>query len=250
MAILPSSRTTQSSSSPHWQQSSDQKSNRSWDSWQTSSWTELACLKLIISWRSTGGVDRHTKRAPHFLMHKCCAVSLQSCCQSVQSNSGPRSTLSAFRPKTFTPNPRRTMSYVLQNLAPRPGTPSSPFPESVFQRAEQPCGDQRPQQSGALTELPPLTGCKPNRIAEDRENRHFTRDGQFTEHEDLRVRLLSFHQSIIASTCDSAESIATPPESDFDDEQLRALLASPHCTCRSEEQVQNDRKFITLNEKT
>ena len=31
----------------------------------------------------------------------------------------------------------------------------------------------------------------------------------------------------MASTLDSAESIATPPESDFDDEQLRALLASP-----------------------
>ena len=31
----------------------------------------------------------------------------------------------------------------------------------------------------------------------------------------------------MASTYDSAESIATPPESDFDDEQLRDLLASP-----------------------
>ena len=33
--------------------------------------------------------------------------------------------------------------------------------------------------------------------------------------------------SFLPSTHDSAESIATPPESDFDDEQLRALLASP-----------------------
>ena len=68
-----------------------------------------------------------------------------------------RSTLSAFRPKTFTPHPRRAMSHTLQNLTPRTGTPSSPFPESVFQQSEQPCRDQRPQQSGALTELPPLT---------------------------------------------------------------------------------------------
>ena len=44
----------------------------------------------------------------------------------------------------------------------------------------------------------------------------------------VRVRPWSFHQSVIASTYDSAESIATPPpEADFDDEQLRALLASP-----------------------
>ena len=48
------------------------------------------------------------------------------------------------------------MSYTLQSLTPRTGTPSSFFPESVFQQSEQPCEDQRPQQSGALTELPPL----------------------------------------------------------------------------------------------
>ena len=114
------------------------------------------------------------------------------------------------------------MSCTLQNLTPRTGTPSSPFPESVFQRGEQSCEDQRPQQSGALTELPHLT-----RLAGDRDYRHFTGDGQFTEHEYLRVRPLSFHQSIIASTHDSTESIATSLESDSDDEQLSALLASP-----------------------
>ena len=104
---------------------------------------------------------------------------------------------------------------------------SSPFPESVFQHSEQPFEDQRPQQSGALTQLPPLTGYEPNRTAEDWDYRYLTRDGQFTELEDLRVRLLFFHQSITASTYDSAESIATCQESDFDDEQLRDLLASP-----------------------
>ena len=39
---------------------------------------------------------------------------------------------------------------------------------------------------------------------------------------------LFFHRPSITSTCDSAESIATPPpESDQDDEQIRALLAWP-----------------------
>ena len=38
--FYPSSRTTHSSSSSHWQRSSGSKSNRSWGSWQTSSWTE------------------------------------------------------------------------------------------------------------------------------------------------------------------------------------------------------------------
>ena len=117
--------------------------------------------------------------------------------------------------------------YTLQNLTPRTSTPSSPFPEPVFPNSEQPCEDQRPLQRGALTETPPFTGYEPNQIVEDQNYRHFTGDGQFTEVEDLRVRPLSLHQSIIASTYDSAESIATPPESDFHDEQLRALLASP-----------------------
>ena len=76
-------------------------------------------------------------------------------------------------------------------------------------------------------ETPPLTGYEPNPIGEHRDYRHFTGDGQFTELKDLLVRPLSFHQSIIASTHDSAESISTPLESDFDDEQLGALLASP-----------------------
>ena len=46
----------------------------------------------------------------------------------------------------------RAMSYTLQNLTPRTSTPSSPFPEPVFQHSEQPCEDPRPQQRGALTE--------------------------------------------------------------------------------------------------
>ena len=121
------------------------------------------------------------------------------------------------------------MSYTVPHfVTPRTGTPSSPFPESVFQRAEQPCEDRRPQlMSGALTEQPHFTGYEPKQLAEDRDYKHFTGDDQFTEHEDLRVKPLSVHQSIITSTYDSVESIATPPESDLDDEQLRALLASP-----------------------
>ena len=137
--FYPSSRTTHSSSSSHWQQSSDWKSNRSWDSWQTSSWTEQifsSCSEMsfrLPEIQSPGNlrgnfVDRHTCRAPRFLMHSCCAVSLQSCCQSVQSHIDlhapawlkPRSTLSAFRPKTLTPHHRRAMSYTLQNLTPHP----------------------------------------------------------------------------------------------------------------------------------
>ena len=54
-------------------------------------------------------------------------------------------------------HPRRAMPYTLQNLTPRTSTPSTPFPEPVFQHSKHPCQDQRPQQRGALTETPPLT---------------------------------------------------------------------------------------------
>ena len=54
---------------------------------------------------------------------------------------------------------------------------------------------------------------------------HFTEDDQITELEG-RVKPLSF-QSFLRTTYGSAESITTPPESDFDDEQLRTQLASP-----------------------
>ena len=65
-------------------------------------------------------------------------------------------------------------------------------------------------------------------LTEDQDYKHFTEDWQLTEHEDLRVKPLFFHQSIIASTYETVEGIATPhPESDLDDEQLRTLLASP-----------------------
>ena len=40
------------------------------------------------------------------------------------------------------------------------------------------------------------------------------------------VKPLSYSQSLVNSAYDSAESIATPPDSDLEDEQLRKLLAS------------------------
>ena len=75
-----------------------------------------------------------------------------TCCQSAQSHIDlhapawlkSRSTLSAFRPKTFTLRPRRAVSYSLQNMTPRTGTRSPPFSESVFQQPGQPCEETAP----------------------------------------------------------------------------------------------------------
>ena len=119
-----------------------------------------------------------------------------------------------------------------------------------------PCADLRPNLSGAWAKPPPFTGYEPKQIAEPHEpkqiaehqdHRYFTEDGQYAEHEDLRVKSLFFHQPSVASTYDSAESIVTPPlDSDLDDEQIRALLASPLYQQEREENA----KFITLNERT
>ena len=99
-------------------------------------------------------------------------------------------------------------------------------PEPVPLRAQKPCEDRRPQRSGALAEPRLLTGYEPKQLSENQDYKPL--HGRLTEHKDSRIKPLSFHQSITASTYDSAESIATRhPESDLDDEQLRALMASP-----------------------
>ena len=51
----------------------DWKSNKSWDSWQTSSWTELFFKKnIFLLSNRRSAVDRYTFRTPHFLIHSRC----------------------------------------------------------------------------------------------------------------------------------------------------------------------------------
>ena len=81
----------------------------------------------------------------------------------------------------------------------------------------------------------------PNRIVDnplinEQEDISCTEDNQITEIEG-NVKTLSCNQSLLSSTQDSMESIATPQEADLDDEQIRALLG----TYWSEKQVRNDR---------
>ena len=58
------------------------------------------------------------------------------------------------------------------------------------------------------------------------DHKHYsTEEGQIPEIEDKFS--LPHNQSLLSSTQDSTESLATPQEADLDDEQSRALLASP-----------------------
>ena len=159
-----------------------------------------------------------------------------------------RSTLCVSCSKTATPH--RAMSYVTLHLT----TPSTCTPSLSSTLASshglhpplsehKPCGDPRPHLSGALAKPPSFTGYEPKQLAENQDHRQNTEDKQFAEHEDLRVKPLFFHQLSIASTYDSAESIVTlPSDTDLDDVQIRALLASPLYT--QEREANADRSQV------
>ena len=82
------------------------------------------------------------------------------------------------------------------------------------------------------------TGYEPKRtvdnpIVTEQEIEHSTEESQIPEIEDEGKELiydpisLPYNQSLLSSTQDSLESLAAPQEADLDDEQIRALLASP-----------------------
>ena len=168
-------------------------------------------------------VNRFTCRTPHFLMHSRCTAlrtdithtrgsSHQGLCLTKHSHF-----ISARRVPCFDALYTKHLHSVLSCSGSR----------SFIH-----CEDPQPLQGGASAEeLPPPTGYEPNgivdnQIVDNQENMHFTEEDQITELED-RVKSLSYNQSFLPSNQDLAESIATPPQLDFDDEQLPALLASP-----------------------
>ena len=157
----------------------------------------------------------------------------------------------------------RAVSYVTPHLSITPTagtcTPSLTRPTSLSSDPLlgdlQPCADLRQIERGSLAEPPSFTGYERNKDHKPfTEDRHLSEYQDLAEHEDLRVNPLFFHRPSIASTYDSAESIATPPP-----DQIRGRLEKPtwmtnnfvfcwlpHCTYRSERQMRNDRKIITL----
>ena len=115
------------------------------------------------------------------------------------------------------------------------------------------CYDQRPPlQGGTFTEQPPPTGYADNRIVDNQivdnqEDMNFTEDDQINEVED-GVKSVSCNRSLTPSTYDSAKASRrhrkrTSMTNNF------VLCWLHHCIYKSEEQMQNDHKFITPNEK-
>ena len=81
------------------------------------------------------------------------------------------------------------------------------------------------------TSLLVSTGYEPKRIELNRilvkPQNHIIDDQD--DLEEIGVKPLSYSQSLAHSAYDSAESIATLPDLDLEDEQLRKMLASPLC---------------------
>ena len=95
-----------------------------------------------------------------------------------------------------------------------------------------PCENPRKVSFGSLSESHTPTGYEPNRLAEE-EILHNT-----------ELRPLFFHTQSTISAYNSAQSIATRlPESDWDDEQIRTMLASPMCLQEREASADRSRVY-------
>ena len=104
---------------------------------------------------------------------------------------------------------------------------SSPNPDLLSTHPPIHCED--PRQDGTSTEYPSSTGYQPKRIELNRilvNPQNQIIDDQ-DDIEEIGVKPLTYSKSLIHSAYDSAQGIATSPDSDLDDEQLRKMLASP-----------------------
>ena len=104
---------------------------------------------------------------------------------------------------------------------------SSPNPDLLASHPLILC--EGPRQDGTSTEFHSSTDYEPKRIEFNRilvNPQDQIIDDQ-DDIEEIGVKPLSYSQSLIHSAYDSAESIATPPDSDLEGEQLHKMLASP-----------------------
>ena len=136
---------------------------------------------------------------------------------------------------------------------------TSPTPDLLSTHPFSRCKDSR--QEGTSAEFHSSTGYEPKRIELDRTllNLSYQAIDNQDDIEEIGVKPLSYSQSLIHSAYESAESIATPPDSDLEDEQLRKMLAY-HCipkyqgnlmqeVGRSEKQMHNEHKLVIQDEK-
>ena len=123
-----------------------------------------------------------------------------------------------------------TSSQALSSTSPVLFSSTSPTPALLSTHPKIHCED--PRQDGTSAEYQPLTGYEPKRIELNRTLFNLSNQ-EIDDHDDIGeigVKPMLYSQSLIHSAYDSAESIATTPDSDLEDEQFREMLASPLCT--------------------
>ena len=97
---------------------------------------------------------------------------------------------------------------------------SSPNPELLSTYPSIHCED--PRQDGTSTENTP-----PPQVMSPKGSSSNKKIDDQDDIEKIGAKKLSYSDSLVHSAYDSAESIATPPDSDLEDEQIRKMLASP-----------------------
>ena len=217
-----SSRPTTSSSSSHWEQHDDWKSNKSWDSFLANlilDWT-VSCFLVQVVISLTGNLMFLASNGECGQIHQSHATfrhaqSLLSLCvySHITHTRGSRLEYNfcVLTLDIHTSRSARHVPYFARNSTPRTCSPSlTSSGPSISNHTATIC---LLHQGDTSAELPPPTVYEPNwivdnQIVDDQDNMHFTEDDQITELED-RVKCLSLP---VVSAHDSAESIATPPE--------------------------------------
>ena len=142
---------------------------------------------------------------------------MRTVCQEVLSGSHPSLTFHALAwlkmklcAFSKTDHTWRNMSYITPELTSTISPCTARLPQLL--RVSILASDPQQASIGNVADVRTCTGYEPKDLAEN---------------DDLCVKPVFFHRPSISWTYDSAENIATPPpDSDLDDEQIRALLAS------------------------
>ena len=187
-------------------------------------WMETILL-FYAERNSQHSVDRYTCRTPHFHMYNHCtdhASRMHVCIGSRLS----------CVPKIGHPSTRHVSTCASQHTEHQHNfsftyLSSSPNPDLLSTHPFIHCED--PRRDGTSTEFHSSIGYEPKRIELNRilVNPQNQIIDDLDVVEAIGVKLLSYCQSLIHSAYDWATSIATPPDSDLEDEQLRTMLASP-----------------------
>ena len=157
-----------------------------------------------------------------------CVVSVQFCVRCVNKNVFSFHLM--FRAMS---HDLHSTSSILSSFSPSSTSPSSAGSGSRLITSRIHCADSRGRRGDGFTDPEPRTGYEPKRtvdnpfvkIPEIEDKGKELKNGPFS---------LPDNQSLLSSTQGSIESLATPQEADLDDEQIRALLASPRYSTERE----------------